>query len=40
MIGGLEYWAREGMPLQDDHGAVLRDADELTAPVHEVGCDC
>ncbi|PJJ71137.1 rhodanese-related sulfurtransferase [Diaminobutyricimonas aerilata] len=40
MIGGLEYWAREGLPLQDDHGTVSRDADELAAPVHEVGCDC
>lgn len=40
MIGGFEYWAREGLPVEDDHGPVLRAADPLTAPVDAVRCDC
>lgn len=40
MIGGLEYWAREGLGLENDHGALERRPDELTAPVHGISCDC
>jgi rhodanese-related sulfurtransferase len=40
MIGGFEYWAREGLPVVDDAGPVVRAADPLTAPVHAVVCDC
>jgi len=45
MIGGFEYWAREGLPVVDDDGAVLRSVDELTGPrtVSSDGgmdCDC
>ncbi|UAJ79548.1 sulfurtransferase [Leifsonia sp. ZF2019] len=40
MIGGFEYWAREGLPVEDDHGDVTRAADPLTAPVDGVSCAC
>ena len=40
MIGGFEYWAREGLPVVDDAGPVVRDPDPLTAPVRSVVCDC
>jgi len=40
MIGGFEYWAREGLPVEDDLGPVERATDPLTAPVAEPGCDC
>lgn len=40
MIGGFEYWAREGYPVEDDHGRVVRAVDPLTAPAHAIGCDC
>jgi rhodanese-related sulfurtransferase len=40
MIGGFEYWAREGLPVEDDHGVATRDADPLTAPVDGVSCAC
>src|SRR3954464_4069966 len=32
MIGGFEYWAREALPVVDDHGPVVREVDELTSP--------
>ena len=44
MIGGFEYWAREGLPVDDEHGDATRAADPLTSPVgagdHGVHCDC
>lgn len=40
MIGGFEYWAREGLPVVDDTGAVERSVDELTAPVAAGAIDC
>ena len=40
MIGGFEYWAREGFAVVDDHGLVVRGIDELTAPRGAVDCDC
>lgn len=40
MIGGFEYWAREGLPVEDDNGPVDRAADPLTAPVGAVSCAC
>ena len=36
MIGGVEYWVREGFPLRTAGGDVVRDADPLTAPT----CGC
>lgn len=32
MIGGIEYWIREGFPVETEHGLVQRDPDPLTAP--------
>ncbi|MBN9605540.1 MAG: hypothetical protein J0G30_02895 [Actinomycetales bacterium] len=33
MIGGYEYWAREGLPVVDDAGPVARAADPLTTVI-------
>ncbi len=40
MIGGIEYWIREGFPVETADGLVRRAADPLTAPVASVACDC
>lgn len=32
MIGGFEYWAREGLPVESASGPAARVADPLTAP--------
>jgi rhodanese-related sulfurtransferase len=40
MIGGFEYWAREGLPVVADDGPVTRAADPLTAPLGSIVCDC
>jgi rhodanese-related sulfurtransferase len=40
MIGGFEYWAREGYPTENDEGAIPRTVDALTAPVNAISCDC
>jgi rhodanese-related sulfurtransferase len=43
MIGGVEYWVREGFPLRTREGDVVADADPLTAPVtgpHGESCGC
>ena len=40
MIGGYEYWTREGYPVEDDAGRVHRPVDALTAPTAGVACDC
>jgi len=40
MIGGFEYWAREGLPVVGDAGPVVRAPDPLTAPADVVVCDC
>jgi len=40
MIGGFEYWAREGYPVEDDHGRVIRAKDPLTAALETITCDC
>ncbi|MDG4820894.1 rhodanese-like domain-containing protein [Asanoa sp. WMMD1127] len=33
MIGGIEYWIREGFPVVTPEGLVTRPADPLTAPL-------
>lgn len=33
LLGGFEYWAREGLPVESADGHVHRDVDPLTAPV-------
>lgn len=45
MIGGFEYWAREGLGVVDDLGEVDIPQDRLTSPLPEAGlgdpgCDC
>ena len=44
MIGGFEYWAREGLPVEGAAGDLTQPADPLTAPVGHgssgVSCDC
>lgn len=40
LIGGFEYWAREGLPAVDDDGPVVRGVDELTGPRAAIDCDC
>ena len=40
MIGGFEYWAREGYEVLDDAGRVIRPVDALTAPLDSDDCDC
>jgi rhodanese-related sulfurtransferase len=40
MIGGYEYWAREGLQVVNDDGPVLRQPDALTAPAGAIDCAC
>ncbi len=40
MIGGFEYWSREGYPVVNDEGPVIRAKDPLTVPVDSTTCDC
>lgn len=41
MIGGFEYWAREGFPVETGGGAVTRRSpDPLTAPAKGAACAC
>lgn len=41
MIGGIEYWIREGLPVRLGDGSVSRHpADPLTAPRDTPKCDC
>jgi rhodanese-related sulfurtransferase len=39
MIGGFEYWAREGLPVETDEGLQRPDVDPLTAPAG-ITCGC
>jgi rhodanese-related sulfurtransferase len=39
MIGGFEYWAREGLPVETAHGVSRPDVDLLTAPAG-ITCGC
>lgn len=40
MLGGFEYWAREGFAYETWEGSARRDADPLTAPVDSDNCGC
>ncbi len=40
MLGGYEYWVREGFPVQTPSGLVTRGADPLTTPVTGPTCEC
>jgi rhodanese-related sulfurtransferase len=39
MIGGYEYWVREGFPVRGEQGLSARPVDELTAPAGAT-CGC
>ena len=39
MLGGFEYWAREGLPVESADGVRRPDVDPLTAPAG-VSCGC
>ena len=38
MIGGFEYWAREGLPVETADGVRRPTVDPLTAPAVSCGC--
>ncbi|WP_030378544.1 MULTISPECIES: rhodanese-like domain-containing protein [unclassified Streptomyces] len=40
MIGGIEYWTREGFPVESSAGIEHHPADPLTAPTGSPGCAC
>ncbi|QGN50360.1 rhodanese-like domain-containing protein [Micromonospora sp. WMMD558] len=40
MLGGYEYWVREGLPVVAPGGLTRRPVDELTAPPAAITCDC
>lgn len=40
MIGGIEYWMREGFPVLTQRGLTTRPVDPLTAPVGGIACEC
>ncbi|YCK33171.1 rhodanese-like domain-containing protein [Actinomadura sp. ATCC 39365] len=40
MLGGFEYWAREGFPVETASGVSRRPIDALTAPVSGIACAC
>ncbi len=40
MIGGIEYWIREGLPLATPAGTEQREPDPLTSPVASLSCAC
>jgi rhodanese-related sulfurtransferase len=40
MIGGVEYWVREGLPLRTPEGDVVAATDPLTAPLPLPACGC
>lgn len=40
MLGGFEYWAREGFEFETWEGRRKRDADPLTVPVDSDDCGC
>ncbi|MEV5490363.1 rhodanese-like domain-containing protein [Streptomyces bobili] len=40
MLGGFEYWAREGFAFETWQGTERRDADSLTSPAESADCGC
>jgi len=40
MLGGFEYWVREGFAYETWEGGARRAADPLTAPVDAPDCGC
>src|SRR5262249_21950969 len=40
MIGGFEYWAREGLPIETSSGVKTLEPDALTTPIALQACGC
>jgi rhodanese-related sulfurtransferase len=40
MIGGYEYWVREGLTVITEAGPTRRPVDDLTAPRSDIRCGC
>jgi rhodanese-related sulfurtransferase len=40
MIGGIEYWIREGFAIETADGIEQRPADPLTSPIGSITCTC
>ncbi|MFT2015302.1 rhodanese-like domain-containing protein [Streptomyces sp. 796.1] len=40
MIGGIEYWIREGFPTATPTGTAQHEPDPLTAPIDSPTCAC
>jgi rhodanese-related sulfurtransferase len=40
MLGGYEYWVREGYPVQTSAGLTTRPVDPLTSPPNGITCAC
>lgn len=40
MIGGIEYWIREGFAVETSDGPLKRPVDFLTAPLGSIHCEC
>ena len=40
MLGGYEYWVREGFSTQTALGRLHNDVDPLTAPASGAACAC
>ncbi|MGR8011846.1 rhodanese-like domain-containing protein [Streptomyces hypolithicus] len=40
MLGGIEYWIREGFEVETWQGRQRRGADPLTAPIGSENCGC
>ncbi|MFF3906044.1 rhodanese-like domain-containing protein [Streptomyces sp. NPDC001848] len=40
MLGGFEYWVREGFAYETWQGPEQRTADPLTAPAQDADCGC
>ncbi|HEY4457352.1 MAG TPA: rhodanese-like domain-containing protein [Pseudonocardiaceae bacterium] len=40
MLGGIEYWQREGFPVDTPAGSVRATPDPFTAPIGAINCAC
>jgi hypothetical protein len=40
MLGGYEYWVREGFPVEEASGVHRSAVDPLTAPATGAACSC
>jgi hypothetical protein len=40
MVGGIEYWIREGFVVRTPAGPIAGAVDPLTAPATTPACDC